>query len=111
MKTSSAKAKGRRACAAVKELLLRWDLDLKPDDIEVTSSGATGEDLKLSPAARAVYNFSIEVKNVESLNVWKAFKQACSHVIGDRIPILFYTRNHSDMMVTLRAEDFMKLIR
>ena len=115
MLTSSAKNKGRRACLQVKDLLEKYAPDLRPGDIEVTSSGATGEDIKLSPAARLVYPFGIEVKNQENINIWKAFEQAISHVEGCeyefRVPVVFYKRNKSELMVTLRAEDFIKLIR
>lgn len=111
MRTSSAKAKGRRCAVETKELLELYAPDLRPGDIEVTSSGATGEDLKLSPAAREIYPLAIECKNVESLNIWAAYEQACSHVKDDRYPVVFYRRNRSDLMVTLKAEHFMKLTR
>lgn len=113
MRTSSAKAKGRRACQAVKDLLHAYAADLRPGDIEITSSGATGEDLKLSPAAREIYPFAIEVKNQEALNIWAAYAQACEHVAGREglTPIVFFQRNRSDLMVCLNADDFLKMIR
>ena len=109
MKTSSAKAKGRKACKDVQELLYKNAPHLQPGDIEVTSSGATGEDIKLSPAARLVYPFAIECKNQEKLNIWSAIEQAKTHVKGTEIPVLFFKRNRSDLMVCLSAEDFIKL--
>lgn len=112
MKTSSAKSKGRRACQEVKTLLLAHHTQLEPDDIEVTSSGAPGRDVKLSPAAqRAIGKFAIEVKNVEKLNVRQAYEQAQSHMRNDEIPILFHTRNRNVMLVTLSAFDFLQLIQ
>ena len=112
MRTSSAKAKGRRACVEAKELLELYAPDLRPGDIEVTSSGATGEDLKLSPAARELYNFAIEVKCQESLNIWSALAQAASHAEGtDRTPVLFFRRNRSKLYVALDAEAFTRLVR
>lgn len=109
MKTSSAKAKGRRACQDVQELLYKYAVHLQPGDIEVTSSGVTGEDIKLSPAARDVYPFVIECKNQEKLNIWSAIEQAKTHVKGVEVPLLFFKRNRSDLMVCLSAEDFMQL--
>ena len=50
MKTSSAKAKGRRLQQKVRDLLLETFTELEPDDIRSTSMGVSGEDLQLSPA-------------------------------------------------------------
>lgn len=110
MKTSSAKQKGRRACQEVMNLLLYCEPTLKPDDILVTSSGAPGRDILLSPKAQEFYPFAIEVKNVEKLNVREALEQAKTHVRGDEIPILFHTKNRSEMLVTLTAKDFLQLV-
>lgn len=114
MRPASAKNKGRRACKEVAEILHRWAPDLRPGDIEVTSSGACGEDLKLSPAARDVYPIVIESKNQEKLNIWESLDQAKSHKKGQEalpVPVLFFRRNRSVMYVALEAEDFMRLIR
>jgi hypothetical protein len=117
MRTSSAKAKGRRLCARVKELLYKYAPDLRPGDIEITSSGCTGEDLKLSPAARQVYPFVVEGKCQESLNIWSALKQAEGHLknhdtdYGFVVPTLFFSRNHADLYVAMKAEDFIRLVR
>ena len=70
MKTSSAKAKGRRLQQKVRDLLLETFTELEPDDIRSTSMGVSGEDLQLSPAARKLIPFAIECKNQEKLNVW-----------------------------------------
>lgn len=116
MRTSSAKAKGRRAASETKDLLLKYAPDLQPTDIEVTSSGAIGEDLKLSPAARQVYPFIVENKCVEKLNVWEAYEQACGHRRpehgdGFLVPVVFFRRNRSKLMALLDAEHFIKLVR
>ena len=72
MKTSSAKAKGRRAAAGLSEALLLSFPELGQDDIIVPPSSCTGEDLRLSPAARRVLPFSFEVKNQERLRQFSA---------------------------------------
>lgn len=107
MKTSSAKAKGRRCANEVKNHLLRVFDVLRPDDIGITSSGETGEDLKLSPKARDLFPYSIECKNVERLNIWKALEQAEGH--GDYTPIVFFRKNRSKLYVAIEAEKFMEL--
>jgi hypothetical protein len=113
MKTSSAKAKGRRLCQAVAEKLLTWAPDLKPDDIYVTPSGVTGEDLKLSPAAREIYPYAVECKNQESLNIWSALEQSRTHVKNpDVTPLVVFTRNREGReYVALELEHFLKLTR
>lgn len=110
MKTSSCKAKGRKACSETREALLRHAKSLHPDDIVVVPSGVTGRDLLLSPAAQLIYPFAIEVKNQESLNVWASFAQAETHVRPGETPVLFYKRNRSELMVSLKCEDFLQLL-
>jgi hypothetical protein len=110
MKTASCKAKGRRACQEVVDLLYKYAPDLRPGDIRITSSSVCGEDIQLSPAALEIYPFKIECKNVEKLNIWKALEQAQSHN-GEGTPVLFFKRNRSDLYVAIRAEDFQKLTR
>lgn len=108
MKTSSAKAKGRRCSQAVKALLLANAPSLEDGDIIVTPSGVTGEDLMLSPKARAKYPWAIECKNVEKLNIWQAIAQTEEHS-QKYLPLLFFTRNRSEMYVCMKAEEFVKL--
>ena len=62
MKTRSAKSKGRRLQNKVKEILLEAFTELEPDDIRTAIMGETGEDIKLSPAARREIPFSFECK-------------------------------------------------
>ena len=110
MRTSSLKAKGRRLCQAVKDLMLQGVTHLQDDDIIVTSSGDTGEDLKLSPAARAVYPVAIECKNQEKLNIWKALEQAESHS-EKHTPVLFFSRNRSKIYATMEAQSLVSLYK
>lgn len=112
---SARKAKGRAACALVRELLLKHAPELEEGDIWVTPSGVTGEDLKLSPKARDSYPIVIECKCQETLNIWDALKQAESHVRSqDRdslTPILFFKRNNSKLYVAMQADEFVTRFR
>lgn len=116
MKTSSAKAKGRRAAKRVRDLLLqfsqystRLDEPLEEDDIKVTPSGVTGEDVQLSPRARKVYPVQFEVKNQERLNIWEALKQAEEH--GRNMPVLAFTRNREKhIYAVVKLEDLLDLL-
>lgn len=111
MRTSSAKAKGRRLAARVKEALVMWALpSLHSDDVIVTSSGETGEDIKLSPKAREIYPFAIECKNQESISIWACLKQAASNA-GNYYPLLVFSRNREDVYVALKLTDFLNLYR
>jgi len=107
MKTSSAKAKGRRAAQQAKQMICE-KFSLDSEDIVVTSSGDTGEDLKLSPVARERFPFTIECKNQERLNIWKAYEQAIGH--SQHKPIVIFKRNKSEMMCALKFEDFLEVI-
>ena len=109
MKTSSAKAKGRRLQQKVRDLLLETFTELEPDDIRSTSMGVSGEDLQLSPAARKLIPFAIECKNQEKLNVWDSLKQAEENS-GDYDPVLIFKRNRSKTYAVLEIEKFVELI-
>jgi len=109
MKTSSAKAKGRRLQQKVRDLLLETFTELEPDDIRSTSMGVSGEDLQLSPAARKLIPFAIECKNQEKLNVWDSLKQAEENS-GDYSPVLIFKRNRSKTYAVLNIEKFIELI-
>ena len=66
MKTSSAKAKGRKLQQWFRNLLIE-KLDVHPEDIESRSMGAGGEDLIMARAARKKFPYSIECKNQEAI--------------------------------------------
>lgn len=110
MKTSSCKAKGRRLQQLLRDTLLKWAPDLKPDDIRSCSMGAQGEDIQLSPLARTVYPMSFECKNTEKINIWKAFEQAQENC-GEWIPVVCFGRNRSEPMVAMKLDDFLRLVR
>ena len=109
MKTRSAKAKVRRLQTKIRDLLLEEFKELEPDDIRPAIMGETGEDIKLSPAARRKIPYSFECKNQEKLNIWESLKQAEENS-GDYPPILIFKRNRSKTYVTLDLEEFLKLI-
>ena len=107
MKTSSAKAKGRRLQQWVRDQLIE-QLDVHPEDIESRSMGAGGEDLIMARSAREKFPYSIECKNQESLNIWKAYEQATENS-GNYEPIVFIKRNNQKPLVVVDAEYFIRL--
>lgn len=110
MRTSSCKAKGRRACQEFQQLILRWFPDLSQRDVRVTPSGVTGADIQLSQAAEKVFPYAIEVKNQEKLNIWQSLDQTQRHADGLELkPLLAFRRNRSELYVALKAEHFFEL--
>ena len=72
--------------------------------------GAGGEDVIMARAARRRFPFSIECKNVERLNVWDAYDQACANC-GDHHPLLVMKKNRKKPLVVIDAEEFVQLIK
>lgn len=111
MKPQSAKQKGRKFQQKIRDLLLKYAPELTNRDIESTSMGASGHDVKLSQRAFDIYPFAIECKNQERLNLMSAYEQTKAYAKEDEIPIVFHTSNRKPDLVTLEAEAFLKLIR
>ena len=107
MKTSSAKAKGRRFQQWVRDQLIE-QLDVHPEDVESRSMGAGGEDLIMARAAREKFPYSIECKNQEAINVWKSYEQAEENS-GDYEPIVVLKRNKTKPLVLVDADYFVRL--
>ena len=111
MKTSSGKAKGRRLQNKIRDLLLEHFSDkLEPDDVRGAIMGETGEDIKLSPAARKLIPYSFECKNQEKLSIWSSLEQAAENS-GDYPPVLIFKRNRSKTYVVVELEEFIKFIK
>src|SRR5438552_10735913 len=76
MKTASAKAKGRRLQKLVVAAILEHYTDLTEADVTPAIMGESGIDVKLSEAARRVFPYAVECKNVEKVNFWDDIMQA-----------------------------------
>ena len=109
MKTSSAKAKGRRLQQKFREMLIE-KLDIHPEDIESRAMGSGGEDLIMSRAARHKFPFSIECKNQEKLNTWAAWEQ-CNANRGVYQPLVLIKRNGTTPLVVLEADVFLDYVK
>ncbi len=110
MKTSSGKAKGRRLQNKIRDLLLEHFSDkLEPDDVKVAIMGESGEDIKLSPAARKLIPYSFECKNQEKLSIWSSLEQAESNA-GKHIPLLVFKRNRSKTYAVLEFDKLLELL-
>jgi hypothetical protein len=111
MKPRSAKAKGRRFQSEVKELILESFPLLEPDDVKPAIMGESGEDIKLSPAARKLFPYAVECKNTEKLNIWSALEQAEANAKNQNTPLLFFKRNRSKAYVAMEADHLFELLK
>ena len=111
MRVQSAKQKGRRLQQYVRDKIYEYFPSLRSGDVRSTPMGVSGSDIMLSPAARDVFNFDVECKNVEKLNVWKAIEQAESNRDNEfnSEPIVIISRNKAKKYVVVELDYFMKI--
>lgn len=112
MKTSSAKAKGRRLQQRVRDdLRAVAGTRLDPTDIESTPMGCNGVDVILTKAARDLFGpLAIECKNVEKLNAVRVFQEHLERYAPQgKIALMVHSRNHVEPRITLLWTDFVKL--
>jgi hypothetical protein len=107
MKTSSAKAKGRKLQQWFANLLVE-KLGVDAEDLESRPMGSQGEDIIMGKQTREVFPYSIECKNQEAVNVWKAYEQATENCKGYE-PLVVIKRNRTKPLVLVDAEYFVKL--
>lgn len=116
IKPQSCKAKGRVAQKRVAQKISEA-FDLPETDVKSLPMGSPGADIWLSQKARESFPFEVEVKNVEKLNVHKAFQQAIQHweKTGEydppSYPLLVHTKNRGELLATLRFDDLLELLK
>ena len=109
MKTQSAKAKGRKLQQWFTKLLVDV-LGLDEEDMESRPMGSQGEDIIMGKFSRNRFPYSIECKNQEAVNVWKAYAQAEENCRGYE-PLVVIKRNRSKPLVLVDAEHFVGLFK
>ena len=109
LKTSSAKAKGRKLQQWFAQLMVDT-LKLHEEDLESRPMGSQGEDIIMGREAREKFAYSIECKNQEAVNVWKAYEQASENCKGYE-PLVVIKRNRHKPLVLVDAEHFVDLHR
>jgi hypothetical protein len=117
MTPSSRKAKGRALQDWVRDTLREIFPSLEPDEVTCAIMGESGQDIKLSPAARKLIPFSFECKNVEKLNVWAAFEQAVTNCTkinkktsSPMEPLLIMKKNRRQPLAVIDAKYLLELI-
>ena len=81
---------------------------LADDDVTSRSMGCGGEDVLLSPKARAKFPFSVECKNTERLNLYKAYDQCIDNSKELHEPLLIVKKNQHKPLAVVDAEYFIK---
>ena len=107
MKTSSAKAKGRKLQQWFANVLVET-LGLDSEDLESRPMGSSGEDVIMGVQSRKQFPYSIECKNQQAVNVWKAYEQSCTNC-KDYEPLVIIKRNNTKPLALVDAEYFIKL--
>lgn len=109
MKPSSCKAKGRNGQKEVVALLREHFPLWHEDDIQWRSMGDQGEDILLSPLARADFPFSIEVKRLKTIAALKFLDQAKANA-KTHCPLVFMKADRGRWVCMIDAEDFLTLM-
>ncbi len=110
MKTSSAKAKGRRLQNYLVDSLKSL-FGLPDDDVRGAIMGENGTDVKLSTKALDILPFSFECKNTEKLNIWAAIKQSVNNMIPNTIPVVVFKRNRSEVFALLPLDGLLRIVQ
>lgn len=105
---ASKRAKGNRAERKVAELYRRYDID--PKATRMPMSGAMGH-FKGDIWKPNDYEYVDEVKNQETISIWKFWNQAKEQASGARIPLLHITGNNRPLLTVMEIETYMDLRR
>ena len=109
MKPQSAKSKGRKLQQWFTKLLVDV-LDMDEEALESRPMGSQGEDIIMGKLSRGKFPYSIECKNQEAVNVWKAYAQAQENCKSYE-PLVVIKRNRSKPLVLVDAEHFVSLFK
>ena len=107
---ASGKQKGRKHQQWVRDQILALHpTALLPDDVKSTSSGAGGEDVQLSPAARRLFPYSEECKAHKAFAFYKIMEQAASNCPKGAEPLVIIKGDRKKPLAVVDAEHFFKL--
>jgi hypothetical protein len=109
--TASRKAKGRRLQDHVKKVIMESFPALEEGDVKPAIMGESGKDIHLSPAAKRKFNFAVECKNQEKLNIWSSLKQCEENTDDGSKGLLIFKRNHSKTYACLELDDLMAILK
>lgn len=108
--TASRKAKGRELQQQVRDAIYAAYPHLKTGDVESTAMGQSGEDIKLSPAARRAFPYSVECKRKKTFALYALYEQAQNNC-GDREPLLVVRGDRKKALAVVDFEHFMEMTK
>lgn len=108
---ASRKQKGRKFQQEVRDKILEAFPPLEPDDVVSTSMGAGGEDIKLSPAARKLFPYSVECKSVAKAALYSWYEQAKANCPKGTEPIVCAKANRKTPVVIVSLDHYMELTK
>jgi len=106
MTPSSKKAKGRTLQKHVRDKILEEYKTLEEDDAKSTAMGQNGVDVQLSPAAKKLFPFSIECKNMAAMTVYRWYEQAQKNTKDGTQPLLVIKENRKKPLVVVDLDYF-----
>lgn len=109
MKIASAKAKGRSLQVKVAAMLLAAFPALQADDIKSTPMSSSGEDVQLSPAARAVLGIQIECKKHAKHAVYNFYDQCAK--TGKHQPLVVIEADRRKPLAVVDLDYFVSILR
>ena len=111
MKPQSCKQKGRKFQQEIAQSIKDTFPVLRDNDVKSTSMGCGGEDIIMSPLTESMFPYSVECKNVEKLNVYKALEQAVANAPRGKESVLAMRRNRTKPYAVIPWEHFMELTK
>jgi hypothetical protein len=111
IKTSSAKAKARRLQDWVRDTIYKCFPSLEQGDVTCAIMGESGEDIKLSPAARQLIPISVECKARKSFALYNDYDQATTNAPKGMEPVLFIKGDRKKPLAVIDAEYFLDLMK
>ena len=104
----NAKQKGNRFEREVAKILnKKFDANVR----RTPMSGGMGFKGDIIQLTGILSRFSIECKNQEKLNIWKALEQSRNDAERMKIPVVVFTRNRDRNYIALELDDFLNLIK
>lgn len=111
MTPQSAKAKGRKLQQLIRDEILTTFPELSKDDVESTSMGVAGKDIKLSSAAKKRFPYSVEAKFRASISIYEYWEQAVKNTDKGTTPLLVIKANYKDPLAVIPLSHLMEIIK
>ena len=105
----SNKQKGRLGQQEIQKLILKHFSELEADDCRSNPMGASGEDILLSPAARKLMPWNIEVKRKKAFAAARFMEQAGCH--GHHQPVAFFREDRGPWYAIIDADYLFELLK